>query len=149
GVSAYAMHRFWVGLCLGAVVVMWTTLALWSTAPDAAATQMPQYTGANALPQYICSAWSEMPSTVQGYLPLVGGIVMIAALLAALIWPRLGTALLWSAVGASLLVGMGTLAVWQLSPAWVAALPRQISSQLAMLGIVVLIGATWQWYLLG
>ncbi len=146
GVSAYALHRFWVGLWLGLVLAAWAALITWNTVNHGAQFAFPQYTGFDALPQFLMQIWAAVPDQMQRYLALLGGAAMLVGLAAALAWPRIGTALLWSAAGASLLITTGIMALSRISPSMLEHLPRQISSQLAVLCGLVTLGTLWQWH---
>ena len=67
--------------------------------------------------------------------------------LAALLWPRFAVVLLYSALGTSLLVGTGLIAIQNGRPDWIGLVPSQTWAQVATLLGIVAFGAVVQWQL--
>ena len=147
GLSAFALHRFWVGLWLGLVVAAWASLAVWGLLGHNSQWQLPAYHASETLPKYLSDIWQNLPGDMRKWLPLVFLAAMSSGVVTALVWPKMGILLLWSAAGASLILSMGSVALRHFDPAMLARLPRQLWSQLAMLGGLVLIGSLLQWRL--
>ena len=145
GVSAYAIHRFWVGLWLGLALAGWVALVLWNIATPRHGFAWPAV-GDQTLPMYLGTVWSKLPGSMQHGLPWFGGAALLAGLLTAMVWPKVGLVTMWSVVGVSMFVATATIALIRLSPGAVNHLPRQTTSQAAILGAVVFVGALLQWH---
>ena len=145
GVSAYVFHRVWVGIWLGIMQCLWTTLVLWATRGPAFHWRWPQYDPSQNLPQYMANLWQNVPDTMQQCLGFVAAAAMLVGISAALLWPRIGIALLWSAAGISLLLPAAATALSKLDPQVLRHMPRQTSDQLALLAGLLGVGAIIQW----
>lgn len=145
GISAYTLHKVWVGIWLGVVLSVWTTLVLWATRGPAFHWRWPEYNPGLTLPQYLANLWQNVPETMQQCLGFATAAAMLIGISAALLWPRIGIALLWSAAGVSLLVPAAATALSKLDPQVLRHIPRQTSDQLALLAGLVGIGAILQW----
>jgi hypothetical protein len=145
GVSAYILHRIWVGAWLGAVLSIWTALVLWATRGAAFHWRWPEYDPAQTLPQYLASLWQNVPDTMQQCLGFSAVAAMLVGISAALLWPRVGIALLWSAAGISLLLPAAVTALSRIDPEVLLHVPRRTSDQLALLAGIVALGAIFQW----
>jgi len=145
GVSAYAFHRVWVGIWLGVVLTIWTTLVLWATRGPAFHWRWPEYDPGQTLPQYLGNLWQNVPETMQQCLGFTAAAAMLVGISAALLWPRVGIALLWSAAGVSVLLPAAATALSKLDPQVLRHIPRQTSDQLALFAGLVGIGAIIQW----
>jgi hypothetical protein len=145
GVSAFALHRLWVGIWLGIVLTGWSALVIWTTARHGADWHWPNVHAGRSLPAYLAQVWRTLPDQVKDYLPWFAGAAMACGITAATAWPRISMVLLWSAAGVSLLVATGAMALSRLDPAVLRRVPRQTVAQLAVLGALVLLGAALQW----
>jgi hypothetical protein len=145
GVSAFAVHRLWVGIWLGFVLAGWTALVIWTTARHGADWHWPSVHAGLSLPSYLAQVWKSLPDQVKQYLPWCAGAAMACGIATATIWPRVAMVILWSAAGVSLLVATGAAALSRLDPAALQHVPRQTIAQLAVLGGMVMLGAALQW----
>jgi hypothetical protein len=145
GVSAYVFHKLWVGIWLGVVLTIWTTLVLWATRGPAFHWRWPEYDPGQTLPQYLGNLWQNVPDTMQQCLGFTAAAAMLVGISAALLWPRIGIALLWSAAGLSLVLPAAATALSKLDPQVLRHIPRQTSDQLALFAGLVGIGAIFQW----
>jgi len=145
GVSAYILHRVWVGMWLGAFLAIWTALVLWATRGTDLHWHWTQYDPAQTLPQYLAALWQNVPMAIRQCLVVASAAAMVIGISAALLWPRVGIALLWSSAGVSLLLPAAATALSKLDPAALRHLPRQTSDQLALLAGIIGLGAIFQW----
>jgi hypothetical protein len=144
GVSAFALHRLWVGLWLGTVLSCWAALATWLIMNHDAYWAWPVF-GLSTLPHYLLLVWQQLPADVTMYLPIACGTAMLAGSTAGILWPRLGLVLMWSSAGVTLLIGTAMTAAEKFSPDIFARLPKQTWPQIATLAILIAAGAFWQW----
>lgn len=145
GVSAYVLHKIWVGVWLGVVLGIWTALVLWATRGAAFHWRWPQYDPVQTLPQYLANLWQNVPDTMQQCLGISAAAAMLIGISAALLWPRVGIALLWSAAGLSVLLPAAITALGRIDPEVLRQVPRRTSDQLALLAGLVALGTIFQW----
>jgi hypothetical protein len=145
GVSAYALHRLWVGAWLGAILTLWSALVLWAVRGHAFHWRWPQYNPAQTLPQYFQDLWQNVPESLHECLGFCAVAALLIGICAAWLWPRIGVALLWSAAGVSLLLPTAATALSLFDPSALRHLPRQNSSQIALLLGLIITGALFQW----
>jgi hypothetical protein len=148
GVSAYVLHRLWVGIWLGIVLAAWAVLLLWTTQYDGIHWRWPAFDAASTLPQSLAVYWQGLPDTSRQLLALGGTAAMLAGILAALLWPRIGVVLLWSALGVFFMLATAAQEIARLDRAMLERLPRQTSAQLALLAGMILAGALLQYQML-
>jgi hypothetical protein len=148
GLSAFSLHRLWVGFWLGLVLAAWATLALWGVAAPGESWQWPAWQSGQELGRYLADLYSNMPAEMRKYFPYLAAAAILCGLSAAMIWPRAATLLLWSALGTSLLIVMGSLALTKLAPAMLHKAPSAFWSQLASVAGLVILGAIVQWRLM-
>jgi hypothetical protein len=145
GVSAYVLHKIWVGVWLGVLLGIWTALVLWATRGAAFHWRWPEYDPAQTLPQYLATLWQNVPEAMQQCLGISAAAAMLVGISAALLWPRVGIALLWSAAGLSVLLPAAVTALGRIDPQVLIHVPRRTSDQLALLAGLVGLGAIFQW----
>jgi hypothetical protein len=145
GVSAYILHRFWVGMWLGAFLAIWTALVLWATRGTELHWHWTQYDSSQTLPQYLAALWQNVPIAMRQSLAVASAAAIVIGITAAMLWPRVGIALLWSAAGVSLLLPAAATALSKFDPAVLRHLPGQTSDQLALLAGIIGLGAIFQW----
>jgi len=147
GVSGFLLHRFWVGVGLGLILAAWAALVSWAICHGDKLPAWPAWEQGMTLLAYLRNYWEALPIDMCRLLPFVCGAAMVTGLSIAILWPRLGLVLLYSATGVSLLATLGLEAVSLGQPAWIRMLPASTSSQgLILLGMTAF-GATLQWYL--
>jgi hypothetical protein len=146
GASAYMMHRMWVGLWLGFVVAVWAAIGTWMVFAANQAWDWPSPQGAT-VPGYIKQVWDALPADVTHALPVLCAAAFVIGAIPAMVWPRAGMAVLYSAFGATLVAVTGTMLVSAREPQWLAKVPPQASRQLVAMGLVELLGAGLQWQL--
>jgi hypothetical protein len=145
GVSAYVLHRIWVGAWLGAILMVWSALVLWALRGRSFHWRWPQYDPAQTLPQYFHDLWHNVPESLHECLCFCAVAALLIGISAAWLWPRIGVALLWSAAGLSLLLPTAATAVSLFDPTALRHLPRQNSAQLALLVGLIAAGVVFQW----
>jgi hypothetical protein len=97
------------------------------------------------MPDYLTLLWRDLPERVRSILPAACATGMVSGLSLTLLWPRVGQVLLYSAGGATLLVGMGVAAIDYGRPEWISIFPAQTWAQVLTLAAVVAFGAVVQW----
>jgi len=148
GLSGWLLHRVWVGLGLGLVFAAWAALGTWvfyndpATAP---AWAWPVVSVDTTIASYATETWAQVLENIRKLLPYACGGAMVSGLCASLVWPRIGTVMLYSCAGVSLLVGMGLAAMNFARPEWLTHVPVQTWAQLTTLAGLVGFGAVVQW----
>ena len=145
GVAGYAMHRFWVGLCLGSIATIWSGLAVWMLRHGDFAWSSPAWSADMTAADFGNALWANLPEAVQLTLPYAAGAAMVSGTVFALIKPRLATVMNWSIIGSTLMLLGMLLAVESYEPAWFGKMPAELWAQLAILASVVAFGAIVQW----
>jgi hypothetical protein len=88
--------------------------------------------------------WNVVPHVI----PITMAVCLVAGVLLAVIWPRMGRVLAFSMFG-TLLMSTGSLVAIQLArPEWLAKLPASAQAQGIALASLVVFGAAFQWALL-
>jgi hypothetical protein len=145
GISAFTLHRFWVGLSLGAVMACWAALFVW-VAVGESRWHWPRWFPDQMLPGYLALVWSQLPDRVATWLPWASGFGMAMGIAIAFLWPRLGVVSLWSALGVTLLGCMAIAAMQQTSPG-VLRHSQELRAweQAGVILMLIGIGLTVQW----
>jgi hypothetical protein len=147
GGSGFVMHRFWVGVGLGAVLAGWAAVAIAVFCKNAESWAFPKAPLDTGFVAYISIAWQTLPGDIQRFLMIGCGTAMLSGLAAATLWPRVGIVILYSMTGVSLVVGLGSITRDAVPPRWLGAMPAQTSARAMMIGGLVLVGALLQWKL--
>jgi len=145
GVAGYALHRFWVGLCLGSIATLWSALAVWMLRRGDFAWSWPALSADMTLADFGASLWTNLPEAVRLTLPYAAGAAMVSGTVFALIKPRLATVMNWSIIGSTMMLLGSLMAVESYEPAWFGKLPAELWAQLAILAAVIAFGAIVQW----
>jgi hypothetical protein len=143
GISAFALHRLWVGAWLGVLLTLWTGLLMWTLKASDFLWDWPPRKD-KLFPKYLSDLWLTLPPPMQKYLPICAGVCMVVGLASAIVWPKLGTLVMWSFAGVSLLL-TGWVTIAQIPPGNLGHLPSQLSSQIAVLTGMTAFGALLQW----
>ena len=147
GMLGFLLHRMWVGLGLGILLACWAAVAVWVCFSDGAQLTWPTVNETTTWRTFAELFWLTLPSKVRQFLPFATSLAMLSGLLASLLWPRFGAALLYSALGTSLLVGAGLIAIENGRPQWITIVPSQTWAQATTLLAIVAFGAIVQWQL--
>jgi hypothetical protein len=145
GVLGYSMHRIWVAILLGLTLATWGALAVWIIRAPSDPFPWPDIPDPFTPIDYAKSIWASLPGDVAHILPVVCGVLYASGFAMALLWHRLGRALLHSLLGATLLLSGLLLLVQSRYPQLMSRIPPRPWEQSAILGGVVLIGMGLQW----
>ena len=143
GIGAYALHGLVVALALGMNLAMWaavTVFVLYS-----AGFTLPAYGPETTIGEYLKTVWTGLPDQIHNIGPFVCGAALLIGLAVTMMWSRLATFLLYSLLGVTMLVGLGLVAVELSRPQLLTSIPDKRSTQLAILGGMVLFGFLVQW----
>ena len=109
----------------------------------------PAFDQSNTLCTYGKSVWANVPADVARLMPWASAIAIISALAAAILWPRVTTAAHWSALGLSMMLGLGLTAITiGQHQAWLAKAPQKTWTQIVTLLAMLVLGFAVQWKLL-
>jgi hypothetical protein len=147
GGSAFVIHRFWVGMGLGLVMAGWAAVAVWLMCKGDGVWSPPKYEIGLTAQAYVQAFWSSLPNLVQRVLPVASGAAMLGGLFATLFWPRLGTVLLYSAAGVTMIGGTAPWLMNRFRPQWLNSLPATKLSQAGLIFGLFALGALIQWTL--
>lgn len=145
GISAYTLHRLWVGAWLGAVLTLWSVLVFWATRGTAFHWHWPPFNPAQTLPQYFADLWQNVPESLHQYVCVCAAAALLIGISAAWLLPRIGVSLLWSVAGVSLLLPTAATALSRFDPTVLRHLPRENSAQFALLLGLIGAGTLLQW----
>lgn len=145
GISGFVLHSAWIGIGLGLVLSSWGFLAIWTTLANGADWKWPAFTHNTLLPKYLMDLWNMLPEPVQRYYPFVAVGAMLCGIMVAILWPRLGMSVMWSAAGTSMLITLGAMAIQRLLPTALERMPRQTLPQWSALVVMIGLGAILQW----
>jgi hypothetical protein len=143
GLTAYATHRFYAGAALGVVIAAWATLAAF-TFLGHGLWHPPTY--GQGFPKYLNDAWATLPGDMRRWLPYLAAASLLVGLTVGVLWPKLGSMLLWSATGATMIFCTISIALFHFSPQALQHLPRRLGTQFACLGVAVVVGSVVQWW---
>jgi hypothetical protein len=147
GVTAFLTHRLWVGVLLGSMLAVWTSLGTWIAFRGQQSWSQPVWDADMSLRQFSTGLWSVLPPDVTRVLPWAAGAAMVSGLAMALLWPRIAAALNWSIAGASMWLMVALAALCFVKPDLLGRLPTQTPMQIAALAAIVLFGTGVQWKL--
>lgn len=153
GLAGFVFHRWLLGICLGYLLALWAVLGVWVTATKPATWDWSgKFDSADAISQTL-SAWQTAlgTDTVQR-MAAYGGLAFFVGAGLMVLLPKLATALCWTLLGTTLLVGgfiawcAGTYGSPGGPPAGpLARVPTETTPQLILLGLIVLVGLLFQW----
>jgi hypothetical protein len=145
GLATFALHRFWVGLCLGLLIAGWLALGLWKPITHDNSWQPPTYHQSQTLPKYLSDVWDDLPNEMHKSMPYIGIGGLIAGVAISMILPKLGTLLLWSAAGTTMVFAAAAMLANRFSPDSLSRIPEKFSPQLAILAVTIILGSLIQW----
>ena len=142
GITGYVLPKVWVGVGLGTMLAIWVGAATLGNCGDATFA----WPGAEAnWREQVGQIWNGLPGDARRLLPFACATALFSGFSLALLWPRLGTALLYSGAGISLLLGLGLPVLNAVRRDWLRAIPGRTSSQIVVLFSLVAFGAIVQW----
>jgi hypothetical protein len=145
GISGYVLHKLWVGLGLGLVLAVWAAMGTLLVCADPKGFVWPVGVQGSTLQSHWVDLWNSLTPEARKLLPFACCAGLLSGICATLLWPRLGIVLLYSTAGISLLVGLGTTALYSAKREWLNIIPSKTSSQLILLFSMVAFGAVLQW----
>lgn len=146
GVAGFVLHRFWIAAGLGLFLAAWGAAVVFFL--RGGMTSHWSWPAATTVPQYLLAIWKKLPDDARLFLPPVCGTAMLSGLVAYRVWPRPATAVMWSLVGLTLLVGWGMASIRFAHPATLRALPTDYRIEAAVLTGMLAIGVVAQWQLM-
>jgi len=148
GVAGFTLHRMWLGLSLGVIVAWWAAVGIWLMMHGKTTWAWPAIDESTTACSYLKSAWANVPPDIARLLPWSSAVAVISALAAAILWPRLVTAIHWSALGLTMIVCLGLMAINAgQHPERIEKLPQSTLTQNLVLFALLLLGVVIQWKL--
>lgn len=149
GLTGFLLHNTWVGLSLSALLVLWAGTAAWTIAGrgEPFAIHWPDIDPAAPASVVLASIWRAMPGELPWVMPVAVAGALLTAVVISIVSPRLARVLAYSLAGLSLLVAAGLWAMRMSQPQWLAKLPRDFATQVALLLALVGMGVMIQWRL--
>ncbi len=103
GILGFAFHRVWVAICLGLVVAGLAAVILWFNLDAGRSFQAPAAEHGMSVSAYLRLCWEHFPAAYRASVPVVCVPVCVAGFAVGLLLNRLGTALLYSILGTSIM----------------------------------------------
>jgi hypothetical protein len=147
GVSGFVLHRMWVGIGFGLVLTIWGACAMWLTMRNGQAFDWPDWSDSSTVCTYLHDTWNALPADITKYLPYLAGVALVSAIASTIIWPKLTTAVSYSAIGVTMFICLTTTAIATSHREWLAKAPQQTWVQLASLAGMWFVGSVIQWKL--
>jgi len=149
GLSGFLLHNTWVGLSLSGLLALWTGAAAWAVAGRGAALeiQWPTIDPAADAATVLSGLWRAMPGELPWVMPCAVAGALAAGVTITVLWPKLARVLAYSLAGISLLVVAGVWAMQIGRPHWLASVPKDFPTQVAILLAGVAVGVLIQWRL--
>jgi hypothetical protein len=149
GLSGFLLHNTWVGLSLSGLLVLWSGTAAWAVAGTGSPfeIQWPDIDPTADASTVLATLWRAMPGELPWVMPCAVAGALAAGVLTTVLWPKLARVLAYSLAGLSLLVVAGLWAMQMSRPQWLARVPRDFPTQLAVLLGLVCVGVLIQWRL--
>lgn len=145
GISGYALHKVWVGLGLGLVLAVWAAVATLTLCGDPRGFAWPVSGEGATFGAQLADVWNALTLDARRLLPFACAAAMMMGMVASIVWQKLGVVLLYSTAGMTLLLGLGTAAIYSAKREWLSIIPSQTSSQVIVLLSAVAFGAVLQW----
>lgn len=143
GLLGYLLYPFWIGIGTGVLLALWAGLGLWLALAPMRGWTMPDIDHSKATMQEAVSLWQQLPRGYTGWAPYWAGVSLLCGAAGTLLWPRIGTALLYSMAGLTSLLGAGLIAINVKHPDWLKLMPAPWV-QCTVLGCLLAAGALLQ-----
>jgi hypothetical protein len=143
GLTGFGLHRIWVGIGLGWLLAAWALIGAWVGCRNGGHFSWPQ--GSKTAAEFLTTLWNNLPDDTRRLGPFVAGAAGLAGLITAVLWPRIATVILYSALGVSIVTAMALWAIGSRTIQWPVFLPATTETQSAMLAALAVIGAVVQW----
>ena len=149
GLSGFLLHNTWVGISLSGLLALWSGTAAWMVAGRGARFEMhwPEIDPAADASTVLATLWRAMPGDLPWVMPCAVAGALAAGVVITVLWSKLARVLAYSLAGLSLLVVAGVWAMQMSRPQWLAAVPRDVPTQVAILLGGVAVGVLIQWRL--
>jgi len=145
GTFAFLFHRTYIGLLLGAGMMLWAGLGVWVARAGDAQWNWRSVKWQGDTVQLLRDTWATLPPHLHRSLPIACATGLATGLMLAVCCNKLSKVLAHSLTGMTLMALMGAVAVLHTRPQWLTSLPGSNLSQGAILIALVLVGAGWQW----
>jgi hypothetical protein len=145
GVIGFACYRKCVALGLIAVLCLWAVVATWVRYHEDIPITWPAETQTTI--EFVQAVWNQLPVGVKTPMPLAIGMAVVLGMGAALLVPKVAPVLTFSIIGVTMLLAATLWAIAAKAIQWPPVIPAQTNMQLAVLAVMVLVGAVvqWQW----
>jgi len=145
GITGYALHRMWVGAGLAFLLALWAGILVWNIYCSGRVGTFPDRVAGMGIDEYWTQIWNCLPRDFRRIGPFLCGLAVIFGVTISVFWSRAAMVMLYSILGASVLMIMGMLAIAISKPQLLGILPSQTGTQIATFGGMVLFGAIVQW----
>lgn len=147
GAAGFLLHRVWVGAGLALALSAWVAVGVWAMygTPDFQPPVRGNLIGARDYMLYGQSCWQALPAEVKRVGPFLCGLALVAGVTIAVLWQRLAGFALYSIAGVTLLLGVASLIMEMGGPRLLERIPANHSTQILLLGGMVLVGTIVQW----
>lgn len=107
GVSGYWLDKAWTGGLLAGVLALWAGVGCWLWVGADVTWHWPMLAWRGDQIDLLMSLWRAMPVEAGRVMPFAVGAGLIAGVCAAVLWPRIARATLFSLMGLSLIIVVG------------------------------------------
>jgi hypothetical protein len=139
----YLIYRLWIGIGTGVIMGLWVALGFWLAMSPVRGWEWPDVDRNQPVAQYGMEVWRQMPAGYTEWVPYWAGVALLCGAAGTVLWPRIGTVLLYSMTGLSLLLGSALIAINVKHPDWLEFMPSGWM-QCTILGLLVAAGALLQ-----
>ena len=149
GLSGFLLHNTWVGLSLSGLLALWTGVGAWAVAGGGVRFEIhwPEIDPSADASTTLAALWRAMPGDLPWVMPCAVAAALASGVIVTVFWANLARVLAYSLAGLSLLVVAGLWAMQMSRPQWLAVLPKDLATQLAVLLALVGFGVAIQWRL--
>src|SRR5882672_2925568 len=146
GITGYALHRMWVGAGLAVLLALWAGILVWNIYCSGRVGTFPDRVAGMGIDEYWTQVWNSLPRDFRRITPFLCGLAVVFGVTVSVFWTRAAAVMLYSVLGASMLMIMGMLAIAVSKPSLLGILPSQTGSQIATFGGMVFFGVIVQWF---
>lgn len=146
GIAGYTLHTLWAGLGLALLLGIWGIAGTWIGYGLTGWTAPPRPAEISTV-QYAIALWDALPVQMRQVAPMMAGFGVLGGLTLGIVWSRLAVIVLHSLLGATLMVGLGLIAMELGRPTMLRIVPVNTYSQAGTFVGLVLFGVLVQWRL--
>ena len=145
GIAGFILYRACLGVGLAFVLALWTAIGIWLVYHETAPLTWP--IGTVSIHDFFNAMWAGMPDPVKGPMPAAVAMAAVLGAILALLYPRIGTVMLHSFAGVTIVILMCLWAIQCRQIDWPAFLPTSSNAQIVLLAGMVCLGLVvqWQW----